>query len=216
MNWFIGILLITVVILGFLLWKGHVDLTKINAIISLKVKTNDSLKRSIVTRDSADKINALMRERHDSVEVYRMDSLTKVINHQKDSLITAKKKLQALVDELGSEIDSLNDPVLKSKYDSVNRELQVAYALVGDYSNSNDTTIRLLGSELTYKDSTIATLLLEITDLKKGLTTSVLNFDGLKGESDKLEAKIKKQNIITKIGTTLGLILGILVGHSIK
>lgn len=180
------------------------------------ISKNDSLKKILVLHDVIDNARIKAITMHDSLSKRSLDSALNIIAQDKISLKSAKTALALTVASLGDAIDATKDTSLIHKFDSVNNELSKAYVLVGDYSKNNDSTIVLLGRELTYKDSVIATMNSEIKDLKVSLTSSTLNFDALNKDNQTLEKQIKKQNLFTKIGTALGLVVGIFLGHNLK
>lgn len=216
MKWIIGILALTVIVLVFFLWKGSGNTDKVMNDVAVKVKTNDSLKSVIVYHDSADAVRDHAVHLHDSLQSRKLDSALHLLAVNKDSLKSVKKTLQLAVSDLGSAISSLKDSSVQAKYDSVKNTLDQIFALGGAYISTSDTTIKTLMDMNAYKDSLNAVLTVEIKDLKSALTACTLNFDGLKTEYDKMAAKVKRQSLIAKIGTTLGTVVGFFIGHTLK
>ena len=206
-SWFNIITLAALVIMSIVIWRGCSNSGAKDQVLESTARVNDSLKWDADRRDSADHVRDLIVATHDSVFQNQIDSLQRIISGQKDSLKSAKKALQIAVRDLGDQIAGMNDTALSRKYDSVTAELDRAYDLVADYSNSNDTTISLMGRQLDYKDSVISVLRVEVSDLKKALTACTLNFDGLKTETDKAEKKLKVRGFLSKMGATVAAVL---------
>lgn len=216
MKWITGILILTVIILTFLLWKSSGDSGELASDIAVKAKVNDSLKSVIVYHDSADVVRDHAVHLHDSIQSRKLDSALHLLAVNKDSLKSVKRTLQLAVADLGQSVAGFKDSSIQAKYDSVKKTLEQIYALGGAYINTSDTTIKTLMDMNAYKDSLNGVLLVEIKDLKSALTACTLNFDGLKSDTDKLAAKEKRQSLIAKIGTTLGTVVGFFIGHTLK
>ena len=216
MKWVLVVSIAVILVLLYLVWHNSGLVAKIESDVAIHVKTNDSLKLFLKSQDSTDKAMMVAVTFHDSITGRKLDSALHIIGLQKDSLKTAKNQLTVAVDNLGDAIDASLDTSLIHKFDSVKTRLSEAYNIVQDYSTNNDQIVKLLDSSLTYKDSIIVIQATEIRDLKKSLTVSLTNFDGLNKDTQALASKIKRQSLFTKIGTTLGIVAGFLLGHSIK
>ena len=201
-----------IIILAYLLFHKPGSTKDLPVLIA----KNDSLKKVIVKADSVDRVRSIALKLHDSLRDARLDSALNIIARNKDSLKQAKNALIVAIDNLGDAVNETLDTSLIHKFDSVSLKLMEAYRIVNDYSDNNDTIIRLFDGELRYKDSVIVALNIEIKGLKSGLTSSVLNFDALQKDNATLQKKIKRQSLVSKIGTTLGVILGYVIGHSVK
>lgn len=209
--WLNIIVLIILVAVCFLFWKScksdNIDKSDIEA----KAKTNDSLKHVLKVRDSVDIHRDAQIHFHDSITGKTIDSLTRILFLQKDTLKSTRRSLRSLSARVDEYVNATGDTTLKLAYDSLQRELEMAYRLVDAYSESSDTTIRVLTEEGKYKDSVITVLNNEIVDLKKDLTTALENFDGLKKDTDKLSSKLKNRTFLSRIGVTIAAILGTLL-----
>lgn len=215
-QWIIEILAVALAIVSFFLWKNSNSLNLIVSDIGIKAKTNDSLKKVIVYRDSADAVREKVVHIHDSIQSYRLDSALHLLAINKDSLRMVKKTLQNAVSDLGQSISTLSDTSIKRKYDSVVNTLELIFTMGGTYINHSDSTIQMVIDQKNYADSLNAVLMDEIHDLKLALTTCTLNFDGLKTDADKLVAKQKSQGLLAKIEIGIGTAIGLFIGHSLK
>jgi predicted transcriptional regulator len=215
-KWIIGVLTISLVVVGFLLWKTSKDSDKLIADAAAKSYTNDSLKHSMALHDSVDKVRDAAVQLHDSLMDRKLDSVLHLLAVGRDSLKAVKKTLQRAVIDLGNQVSDLHDSILQKMYDSVKNTLNLIYEIGGNYINNSDSTVQMLMSEVAYKDSLYRSLHVEVTDLKKALTTCTLNFDGLKTDFDKQSANVKRQGLLAKIEIALASVAGALIGHSIK
>lgn len=209
--WLNIICIIILVVVCFFFWKSCKSDNSTAADIAAKTKTNDSLIAISKIRDTVDIHRNAQIRFHDSITGKTIDSLTRILFLQKDTLKSTRRSLRSLSARVDEYVNATGDTTLKLAYDSLQRELEMAYRLVDAYSESSDTTIRVLTEEGKYKDSVITVLNNEIVDLKRDLTTALENFDGLKKDTDKLSRKLKNRTFLSRIGVTIAAILGTLL-----
>ena len=211
MKWVPWVASLILLIIVIFLWKR----TGVSPVPKFASK-EDSLKAVIFQRDSIDRWRDVQVSLQDAAYQHDIDSLTVIASARKDSLKQAKTRIWALSRSIGTYIVKTGDTVLKKSYDSLQKELDSAYVMVNSYATGQDQVIATLGKEISFKDSVINTLNIEVKDLKQVFTTSAMNFDNLKKYSDLQEKKIKRQSVWSKIAMGLSFAVGAVFGHGLK